>query len=155
MTGTPCTSGPASWLAVALGAVALAMTSCGAGGEPVYPVRGRVLCQGQPAANAYVVFYPQDGSEEVRKMRPHGRADADGYFVLTAREQDDGAPAGDYQVTVVWPGPPPGMDPSMDDPELATSGPDRLGGRYADPGSSGLRVTIARGANNLDPFELQ
>lgn len=148
-------SGVWRWVAVMLTAGALGMTSCGSDGEPVYPVRGQVLYKGRPTEHAYVVFHPQGGSQEVQKIRPYGSADSEGYFSLTSRESGDGAPAGEFKVTVVWPGPARGMDPNNPDPELATAGPDRLLGRFANPETTTLRATVSSGSNNLEPFELE
>jgi hypothetical protein len=76
-------------------------------------------------------------------------ADEQGRFTLTTFRQGDGAPAGDYVVTVQW--------------FLATPTPDRSGeyltvnylpARYGQVESSGLRVTVSPGRNDLAPFEL-
>jgi len=136
-------------------AVAFGITGCGSDRLAVHPVRGQVLIEGKPAENAYVVFHPQGGAEEVQKLRPYGRADADGYFNLTTFETGDGAPAGEYKVTVICPGPAPGMDPNNSDPELATAGPDRLRGRFVNPETTTLRTTVSSGSNNLEPFKLK
>jgi hypothetical protein len=118
--------------------------------KPVYPVHGQVLVDGQPAAEALVTFHPvRVGKDSPRAV---GNVDAKGNFRLTTYTQGDGAPEGEYQVSVHW--------------FLATPVPDAAGGeehqtvnvlpaRYADPGSSGLRVTVARGSNELPAFQLQ
>jgi len=134
--------------------VVLGLSGCGSDRVAVYPVRGQVLLDGKPADHAYVVFHPQGGSEEIQKLRPYGRANAEGYFELTTFERRDGAPAGQYKVTVICPGPAPGMDPKNPDPELATTGPDRLQGRYADPQKSTISVTVTSGTNELEPFRV-
>ena len=131
------------------------LTGCGPDREPVYPVRGQVLYQGKPAEHAFVVFHPKDASEEAQKLRPHGRADSDGCFHLTTFTQGDGAPAGGYNVTIVLPGPPPGTDPNDLDPETAMLGPDVLEGRYGNAATTPLTATVAKGKNNLPPFELE
>jgi len=140
----------------ALVGTAVGLTSCGGPDRiPVHPVHGKVFCQGQPAVHAYVVFHPVGGSEEVQKIRPAGRVGDDGSFSLTTYVSGDGAPAGDYQVTVGWPGPAPGTDPNSEDPEAILSGPDRLQGRYQDPKTSGLTATVTEGENEIPPFEIQ
>ena len=71
-----------------------ATSGCSAGNT--YPVRGRVLLDELPVANAAVTFMPVDG-----KGRPAtGFTDSDGVFRLTTYKQDDGAPRGDYIVVV-------------------------------------------------------
>jgi len=130
------------------------LASCGTDQIPLQPVRGKVLYRGKPAAQAYVVFHPENPSEQLQKMRPRAETDAEGSFALTTFVPNDGAPAGDYRVTIRWPGPPPGANPN--DPEMVQMGPDRLGERYADPNSSGLRATVVAGEEcNLEPFVLQ
>ena len=147
--------GPAIWLTVLLATGALGLTSCGDGRVPAYPVRGKVLYEGRPAEYATVVFYPQGGSESLQEIKPHGRVGADGYYSVKTYIVNDGAPAGDYKVAIEWPGEDPAEPGDPDDPEYVPFGPDRLQGRYADPETSGFRVTIVKGDNQLEPFELR
>jgi hypothetical protein len=109
---------------------------------PVYPVRGLVLVGDKPAKNAFVVFHPE-GAEGPQALRPYGHATADGSFKLTTFEADDGAPAGEYQVSVVWLADVGGEDP-----------PDQLKGRYRNPQTSKLKATIKEQVNELTPFKL-
>lgn len=126
---------------------------CGSCGKPqgdrvpIYPVHGSVTVNGQPAANAMVVFHSQNPAV---RLNPHGRAQADGSFQVSTYELNDGAPAGEYIVTVVWCDPPP-PGSSSDAPE----GPDKLKGRYVNPRNSKLRVTVQEATNNQPKFELQ
>jgi hypothetical protein len=125
---------------------ALLAASCGGGRPAVYPVRGRVLdAQGGPAAGALVVFHPRHGGGDVK---PLARAGADGVFVLTTFKEGDGAPAGEYAVTVEWPAAKKGpLDPE---------GPDRLRGRYRDPASPAARFTVEkRPDNEVPPLRLR
>ena len=146
---------PSRLFEMILVAGALATASCGSDRESVYPVKGQVLLDGRPAENASVVLHPQGGSEQLERLRPHGRTDSEGCFQLTTYVAGDGAPAGEYKVTVTCPGPAPEMDPDHPDPEMAIMGPDRLNGRYRDAGVSPLRVTVVKGTNNLKPFDLK
>lgn len=116
--------------------------------QPVFPVTGSVLVRDQPAENALVVFHPL-GQNAGENLRPSGRVEADGTFTLESYRTDDGAPAGEYAVTVVWPEEASGP---MPDPDLA---PDRLRGRYANPQESSLRVSVAAEENHLPPFDLK
>jgi hypothetical protein len=131
--------------------LALANSSCSrtdaTDREPVFPVRGKVLVQGQPADNALVIFHPQESSD-AEMIRPNGRAQADGSFTVGTYETGDGAPAGEYLVTITWPEPVTGNQ----DPDLA---PDRLQGRYADPVRSKLRAKVGPEENVLQAFEIQ
>jgi hypothetical protein len=124
-------------------AVFLLLTgSCASGRKPVYPVRGQVFVGGQPAAQAFVVLHPTD-DDGPQATRPYGHAGADGSFTLTTYDQGDGAPAGEYVVTIVWLAPTGGEDP-----------PDRLKGQYRDPKTSKLRASVQKGPTELAPFQL-
>jgi len=128
-----------------------AIAGCGDDRLDVYPVSGKVLVQGKPAAGAEVIFYTQE--EELRKPGvpiPKGEVAEDGSFSLTSYEPDDGAPAGEYAVTVVW----NQVVVADPDPESRVER-DRLNGRYADPETSGLTATVAEDDNELPPFELK
>jgi hypothetical protein len=108
-----------------------------------------VLVDGQPAKGALVAFHPVGGAANA--IRPVGHVDEQGLFRLTSYKQGDGAPAGEYQVTVTWfLATPSGA--SGDDDSVAVN---RLPGRYASAGTSQLRGTVARGTNELPAFELQ
>src|SRR5437016_1941611 len=99
--------GPCLWLATAVAAACLA--SCARNPrKPVFPVRGQVTVDGKPAAGATVFFYPVESDPDA--IAPYGVTDANGSFTLTTYLTFDGAPAGEYVVTVRWPGPPKGTD---------------------------------------------
>src|SRR5262245_50678521 len=111
--------------------IALAGPGCGAKEQrrPAHPVRGAVLVDGKPATKALVVFHPLNDPDP-KALRPHGEVGPDGAFTLSTYSSGDGAPAGDYAVTVHWfaGGASPGAD--------ADPGPDRLGGRYGNSQTS-------------------
>jgi hypothetical protein len=135
--------GESEWAA----GLAVLILCCGAcakrdGRVPVYPVRGQVLVGDRPAKNAFVVFHPA-GAQDPQALRPYGHAGADGWFKLTTYEADDGAPAAEYEVSIVWLAPGGGEDP-----------PDLLKGRYRNPDTSQLRATIREGPTELSPFKL-
>src|SRR5437870_9683877 len=85
------------WLALL---PALCCLSC-AGKESLNPVQGKLLYKNQPMSGALVTFHPK-GADEVSAVRPTGLVKEDGTFTL-ATGQKEGAPAGDYVVTVIWP----------------------------------------------------
>ena len=116
----------------------------------LYPVSGKVLVKGQPAEGAKVTFYPTAAESMGPKMPvPAGTTDANGDFRLQSSEADDGAPAGEFKVTVVWPAPPPPNATGVFDLK------DRLGGRYANPQTSKLTAQVEEGGGEIPPFELQ
>jgi hypothetical protein len=78
----------------------LALMGCGSGGgasggPPRYPVSGLVTFNGQPLAGADIVFKMKDGS-----LSSFGRTDDKGHYELTTRSSNDGAPEGDYLVSI-------------------------------------------------------
>lgn len=115
---------------------------CGQKGPALYPVTGKVtLADGRPIERATVVLHPVGGAGDA--VKPRGTVAADGTFTLTSLTTGDGAPAGEYRVTVeLW---------------LAGSRPDdppvnRLPAKFADPGKSGLTVTVNQGPTELKPL---
>ena len=98
------------------------------------------------------MLHPKGDDERLKELRPRAKTDAQGKFVLWTYERGDGAPAGEYDVTVVWRGKLTGDDVH---PDEADAGPDKLKGRYAEPAKSGLTATIASGKNELPAFQLK
>lgn len=122
------------------------LSSCGESGrEPVYPVHGRVVdADNRPAVGALVIFHPLDMSSP-EPLKPLAYADEQGAFALTTYERGDGAPEGEYVVTIEWRSKP--ADPFAANKE----GEDRLEGRYSDPKTSRLRFRIEKQADNVLP----
>jgi hypothetical protein len=109
------------------------------------------MVKGKPAEGANVVLFPTDPSlQGAGKPLPTGTTGPDGKFVLSSYEPNDGAPAGVYQVTIVWP---EEVKSNPNNPETPPTR-DRLNSRYAVPEQSGLTATIEEGPTELKPFEL-
>lgn len=129
------------------------LVAAGCGGSDgrvkLYPASGKVLVNGQPGVGARLVFYPvaqQAGKQQ--PPAPVGEVGADGYFRLQTFKPDDGAPTGEYKVTITWLEPPPANALGIFDQK------DRLGGRYSNPEKSKLSASIKPGGGELPPFEL-
>ncbi len=131
---------------LSLPAMGLLLSSCSRSGrEPVFPVRGQVFdAKNQPAAGAMVVFHPVDSSDS-QPIRPLAYVDDQGNFELTTYERGDGAPAGEYVVTIEWRERSP--HPFRPDKE----GKDRLRGEFSDPKTSRFRFAIEKRADNTLP----
>jgi hypothetical protein len=145
-------------LSVAAGALVavLLLTSVGCGSSsparlPVFHTTGQVKIQGHPAAGAFVVLHPHGmpgkGPDGV-VVRPHGIVHSDGTFELTSYETGDGAPAGEYSVTlelrkVV-------KYPSGD----SGPGPNLVPKKFTKPETSTIIVEIVEGQNELKPIVL-
>lgn len=109
--------------------------------EPTYAVSGQVLDGKKPVANATVIFHPTSGTGP-QVIKPRGTTRADGTFALTTYDGHDGAPAGEYRVTVEqWLAGRPDEGPIS-----------RLAARFANPATSGLTATVTAGPTELKPF---
>lgn len=130
--------------AVAAGALGLASCGRGDGRKPTFPVTGKVLLpDGKPAAHATVVLHPVDTS--AADVRPHGKVAPDGTFRVGTYGADDGAPAGEYRVTV---------ELYLASPRADEGPSNRLNPRYAKPEASGLTAHVG-GPTELKTIELR
>jgi hypothetical protein len=131
-------------------AVALLILLAGCRDAPstTHPVTGRLTIRGQPAAEADLRFYEISG-KAAGMARPYARTDENGQFTASTYGMRDGAPAGEYQVSVSWKGPLRGIPPDQRD-----AMPELLPPRYADPATSGIRVRVAPGDNALETIDL-
>jgi hypothetical protein len=110
-------------------------------------VEGQVLdAEDKPAAGALVIFHPVKADDQDLN-KPRGYVDDNGRFSLTTYEKDDGAPEGDYIVTIEW----RARKTSPFDKE----GGDQLAGRYSNPKTSTLRATVDKGSTNLKPIKVE
>jgi hypothetical protein len=112
---------------------------------PVYPVSGQLFIHGQPAVKARIQLHALDDIS-LDRFRPHAIVQADGSFQLTTFTSEDGAPAGKYAITVIWPASPKRR--------FDAEGPDRLKGRYADPRRPLRKVEITPGEIDLGRLDI-
>lgn len=119
---------------------------------PVYPAHGKVTVNGQPAEGARVVFYPSVTEVDGLPMpTPAANTEVGGIYHLESYESRDGAPVGEYSVSVVWLEPPPPNAEQLGVYEQK----DRLKNRYSDPKKSGLSATVEAGGGELPSFDLK
>jgi hypothetical protein len=127
--------------ALLLGMLTLGCGS-GDGRKPVYPAKGKVVgADGKPLAGAIVTLHPTEALTDHRH-KPAGMADEEGNFTLGTYTETDGAPAGDYVVTVEW--------RRVRKSPMEPVPPDRLGGKFSNPKSSQLKQTIVKGENRIE-----
>jgi hypothetical protein len=130
-------------LVLPFGAAFLLSKERRASAEPtLYAVQGKVLVDGEPVENLNVAFHPQGGDKNL--FCPVGRTDSKGIFHLTTRSNADGAPAGEYSVTFVWPD---GLIDECECPDPSLH--DRLKGLYARADQSTFRVTVGPAGNSF------
>jgi hypothetical protein len=136
----------------------IAIVGCGGDGRvKVSPVRGQVTYGGHPVPNATVIFHPiGEAAEKLKKLRPYAYADEAGKFDLKTYVTGDGAPPGEYEVGVI-------ANSTVDrdsagggggPPTKAASVPRAVSQKYGNPKTSGIKVKIEPGENNLQPFVL-
>jgi hypothetical protein len=127
---------------------------CGCGSSqsgdrvPVFPASGRLVSDGQPLAGAYIVLHPKGADAGHAAPRPHGQAAADGTFSLTSYETNDGAPAGDYTLTVE-------LRPLVKNGGDFTAGPNILPAKYSRAKTSPVTVNITQGRNELAEIQFR
>ena len=101
------------------------------------------------AAGALVFFHPIETAEG-ELIKPLGYVQEDGTFALTTYTKDDGAPQGEYSVTIEW------RQPKSSPFGARNPGPDKLQGRYGDPGRSKIRFQVdPKPENTVPPIRLE
>jgi hypothetical protein len=128
----------------------LAAGALGCGQDRYAPVRGRVLLDGQPLADAYVTFQPVGGTNHPNPgPGSYGKTDADGRFTLrVVGENRPGAVSGSHSVAIsAYRGAPP--DPESD----SARGPvNFIPPRYNN--ETTLIFEVPRGGSESADFEL-
>jgi hypothetical protein len=105
-----------------------------------FPVHGKLLINGAPAPGAMVKFFADKQAGRV----PTAIVREDGSFSASYYDAEDGAPAGEYKLLVVWMLPPPEGGMAQD----------ALGGRFLDPARPVATITVHPTENRLSPLEL-
>jgi hypothetical protein len=135
-----------SALTLAVALLGLICSSCSKNEHlPVYSVQGQVLVDGKPAEQAVVALHSLDEDPIKHRISPTGVVDASGNFSLSTYAMGDGAPAGDYGVSIIWRKPTVRSDEDQ---------PDLLPTHYRNAATSGIRVKVQQGSNQLEPFRL-
>lgn len=114
--------------------------------EVAYPASGSLTLAGKPIAGAQITLVPQD-SKFPESIRPTAVTRADGRFDLSTFQDGDGAPRGEYKVSVIW-------HPLVQSEAGAVRGANALPARYATPDSSGLTVSISDSKTTLPAIDL-
>lgn len=116
------------------------------------PASGKITYNGQPLAEAVIVFTPDGGVG----VAANAFSNSEGGFVLSAYPGEAGAVPGTYKVTVSKMSPPPDVQTDEASHDAPPSGGPKqkslIPERYSNPGKSGLEVTIpgdSAGVNNI------
>ncbi len=128
--------------------LSVGLTSCGDedGRVPVYPVTGTLTINGQPAEGVSLRLFATDLNNSA--PRPSAITKAGGKLVISTYNTGDGAPAGEYKVTVQWP-------TRVQAFGRVENGPDRLGGKYAEQANAPLTLTVEEGPTNVGTLDLK
>jgi hypothetical protein len=105
-----------------------------------HPVEGKLLLDGKPFQGATVAFYRYNKDTERYNHVCDGRTDEKGRFQMTTYYRFDGAPAGEFIVTVTK-----GQGYDEDGEPVKN----QLPAAYATPAKSALRFTIKEGTNDV------
>lgn len=128
--------------------VFLLLAGCGTPKRtPTFPVKGKVLVNGKPAADLFVYFHPSSKKDD-QSFIPYAQTNEEGDFQLSTFKNGDGIPAGDYLVTFEW-------REKSGTFKNQFQGPDRLKGRFIKPESSTFKVTITNESTILETFDLK
>jgi hypothetical protein len=162
------------WVAAAA-ALGWACVSCGGPGAGLSSVRGKVVCDGQPAAGAVLFFHRQPGGpnppEAVAGIIPSAVVADDGSFNVESHPLGSGAAPGKYNVLVQWTEDQNPAEARAASTSKTTSikgktvtltkhdklkpiATDRLKGRYSDPSKPLREVEVKPGQNDLGTLEL-
>jgi hypothetical protein len=119
-------------------------------GPTTYPVHGKVFFQNKPAVGIRVILNPLKAWAGPQ-FAPSAITDSNGAFSIASYgKPGDGAPAGEYAVTFVWPKP-----TAVPAEDSGAAEVDQFQKRYADPKTSSFRATVKEGDNELPPFQLK
>lgn len=125
-------------------ATSLACAGCGEDWQAeTYPAYGTITINGEPPVGALIQLHSTGDAKDKRDSLPWGLVQEDGSYTLSTYEMGDGAPTGEYAVTIRW-------SPNVNTPTLA----DRLNNAYDNPAKSEWKVTITDDENELPPIEI-
>lgn len=133
----------------------LATVLAGCGGEErtdrpkVFPVSGKIIFGDNNLEDAVVKLFPVELEKDIgTPLRPRARVKEDGSFSIGTYAAGDGAPAGEYVITVSWRGDLSDFDDEDDDIE---DYPELIPWEYTVPAQSKLRVTVKEQDENVVP----
>lgn len=120
---------------------------------PVFPASGKILYQGKPLAGVILIFHSTDVNQ---KIKAQATTDDDGKFVATTFKTADGAPEGDYTITLVVPN--NESDSTREDAaterQIRKEGPVRFPSKYQNPTTSPLKVKVIKNQPDLGILEI-
>ena len=120
---------------------------------PVFPASGKILHLGKPLAGVILIFHSTDVNQ---KIKSQATTDNDGKFVATTFKTADGAPEGDYTITLVVPN--NESDSTREDAaterQIRKEGPVLFPSKYQNPATSPLKVKVTKNQPDLGILEI-
>lgn len=131
-------------------ALAFLMNICGCSKpgpyrKETFPVKGRVLVDGQPVQNLAVICVLLSEADKEHPTESQCFTAKDGSFQIGTYESKDGVPEGEYVLIFKW-GEWNVFSRSYDG--------DKLNGRYTDPKNSAVKFTVEDGPTELGEIKL-
>ncbi len=120
--------------------------SLGCGEEPSFrkatvPAKGTVTVDGlPPGSGIQVQCHPAAGPDTTHPTVSSTETDAAGKFSISTYESGDGLPTGEYTLTFTW--------QEFNVISRSYSGEDKLNGRYSDPETATIKLTVKEGVEN-------
>jgi len=111
---------------------------------PTYKVSGQVNYDGKPAENVQIYLFPL-AAPTIPDIPSNPRAitNKTGLFEISTYSENDGAPAGKYQILMIW----------LDDKSTDEQKKDKLLGWFS-LGYSQLEIQVKDGENNIPPINV-
>jgi len=120
--------------------------------RPVYQVTGTALFNGKPIQDGVIRLHPVEEPEDGKQVTiPRGVVNENGEYTITTYHTNDGAPSGEYRISVSWVGPLDGIDEDEEDrlPELIPA-------KYRRPETSKLVFFVSDVIDNvIPPIEIE
>jgi hypothetical protein len=110
-----------------------------------FPVHGRITYKGQPIPGAFVTLHPKTPLGNV--PAPRAIISSDGSLKVSTYDGGDGAPEGEYVLTVQWYKP-------IKNGQDVVPGPNVIPKKYSSPRTSNLIVRVVASENKLEPIQL-
>ncbi|MEY4191025.1 MAG: hypothetical protein RIR17_1761 [Planctomycetota bacterium] len=109
---------------------------------PVFPAKGKLEFQGKPLDGVTLIFNPVD---ENQKIKPQATTDGEGNFTATTFQTGDGAPEGEFIITLVVRS--NESDSAREDAEVegrSKPAKTKFPAKYQNPATSNLKVKVSR-----------
>jgi len=163
------------FVTTAVTALAGLCVSCGGPVQGLSAVKGKVLCNGQPAVGAVLSFHLKSGEAPpppgAAGIIPTAIVQDDGSFTVESHPLGYGAAPGKYNILVQWSEEKERARRVADKAKVSTIkgkqvvltkhdkseplAPDRLHGRYADASKPLLQAEVKPGSSDLGTLELE